>query len=283
MKKNELSGAGISLTNDGNLQFVFVGVGGAFTKRLNQTNLLIIKGDDHLLIDCGNTCPRSLLAMGLKVTDIRNFLITHSHADHIGGLEEVVLLNRYVVRQKPKIIITETYQHILWEMSLRGGVAYNEEVAGDMLTFQDMWEVLRPRVNAEFERETYETNFGSLNIKIMRTMHIPDSSHGWQSSFWSSGVIVDDRILFTSDTRYDPDLIWEYDRKYNFEQIFHDCQFFTGGVHASLDELNQFDPSIKERMFLVHYGDNYEDYRDKVRDYGFAGLAEEHTIYDFDA
>ena len=68
--------------------------------------------------------------LGLATTDIRNFLITHSHADHIGGLEEVMLLNRYVTRKKPAIVINSTYQHLLWDLSLRGGTAYNEEKGG---------------------------------------------------------------------------------------------------------------------------------------------------------
>ena len=271
----------IKLTNDGALEFIFVGTGSAFTKKYNQTNLLIINGPDHLLIDCGTTCSRALLSLGINITDIKNFFMTHSHADHIGGLEEVLLMNRYVTRQKPNILITETYQHLLWEMSLRGGVGYNEEVAGDMLAFQDMWNIIRPQPMTEFSRETYDGNIGNINIKFMRTMHIPDTSHDWRASFWSTGVIINDKVFFTSDTRYDYDLIMEYDNKYNFECIFHDCQFFSGGVHASLEELKQLPPEIKKKTYLVHVGDNWQDFTDKVKEYGFAGFAEERTKYIF--
>ncbi|MGC8766060.1 MAG: MBL fold metallo-hydrolase, partial [Brevinematia bacterium] len=85
----------LSLKNDGYLSLFFIGVGSAFTKKHYQTNLLIIKGDKHLLIDCRTKCPQGLYNIGLSVTDIENYLITHSHADHIGGLEEVGLINRY--------------------------------------------------------------------------------------------------------------------------------------------------------------------------------------------
>lgn len=271
----------LSLVNDGQLELFFIGTGSAFTKRQYQTNLLIVKGKDHLLVDCGTKCPQALSELGLPVTEIRNFLITHSHADHIGGLEEVSLMGRYFTKIKPNMVITETYQHILWDMSMRGGCEYNEDDAGDVLHFKDFWDIIRPQWLPDYNRETYGVKVGDIDIKIMRTKHIPDSSYDWQSSFWSCGLIIDDRVFFTSDTRYDHDLVDHYESKFNFEAIFHDCQFFTGGVHASIDELNNFSPEIKRKIYLTHYGDNWEENEEKVSSYGFSGLAKQHVFYTF--
>ena len=270
-----------SLSNDGNLELFFLGVGSAFTKRNFQTNLLIIKGKDHLLIDCGTKCPQAFFELGVPVTDVRNILITHSHADHIGGLEEVALLGRYVTKRKPNIVVNETYQHILWDMSLRGGSAFNEEEAGDILGFHDFFDITRPSWLHNYPRESFSARIGEIDIKMMRTMHIPDSSFNWQSSFWSCGIIIDNRILFTSDTRYDPELIISFDEIFDLEMIFHDCQFFTGGVHASLDELNMLPPEIKNKTYLTHYGDTWENFEAAVKEYGFGGLAKQHTHYIF--
>jgi ribonuclease BN (tRNA processing enzyme) len=271
----------LKLSNDGELSLFWLGVGSAFSKLHYQTNLLIIKGDDHVLVDCGTKAPQALYELGLQPTDVRTFLITHSHADHIGGLEEIMLLNRYVRREKPGIIINPTYQHLLWDLSLRGGAAYNEERAGTDLTFGDLWSIVRPAWLPAYPRETHEATVGSINIKMFRTMHIPDMTGSWQSSFWSCGIIVDNRVMFTSDTRFDTDLINSFTENFDLEYIFHDCQFFTGGVHAGIDELATLPSSVKERMILTHYGDNWQENEQKVNEGGFFGLARQWHHYIF--
>ncbi len=272
----------LKLKNKGGLELFFVGVGSAFSKKLYQTNLLIIKGNNHVLIDCGTRCTQALYELGIMATGIRNFLITHTHADHIGGLEEIALMNRYVTGKKPSMIINDAFMEILWDTSLRGGCAYNEGKGDSKLGFKDFWKIKKPKLLEDYPRETFQTNIGSINLKLVRTKHIPDSAYNWERSFWSCAVIIDNKILFTSDTRYDRDLILKYDKIFNFDIIFHDTQFFTGGVHSSIDELKQFSKKIKSKMFLTHYSDNWEDYIDKVKGYGFKGFADQHVFYCFE-
>ncbi len=271
----------LSLANDGFLSLFFIGTGSAFSKRQYQTNLLIIKGKDHILVDCGTKTPHALYELGIEISDIRTFLITHSHADHIGGLEEAMLTGRYVKRQKPSIIVTKIYQNLLWDLSLRGGSGFNEEHEGMVLSFGDMWNVIYPNWLECYPRETHEVTLGSINIKMFRTKHIPDYPGSWQNSFWSCGIIIDDRVMFTSDTRFDRDLIDSFSERFDLEMIFHDCQFFTGGVHAGIEELNTLPSDIKEKIILVHYSDNWERFEDKVAEYGFHSLGRKWQYYDF--
>jgi hypothetical protein len=269
------------LCTDGCLRLFFVGVGSAFSKIHNQTNVLVIKGQDHLLIDCGTKCPQALHAVGLPVTAIHHLLITHSHADHIGGLEEVALMGRYFAKKKPTLIITDEYKKILWDMSLKGGIAFGELVNGKPLGFEDIFNTITPEPVTLIDRDAWRASCGTINLTLFRTKHIPDSSSSWRNSFYSVGTIIDDRILFTSDTRYDPELIDNCEKHWNLEAIFHDCEFFTGGVHASLEELNDLPPAIKEKIHLMHYPDNARQFRTQIKKYGFAGLAEQHAAYDF--
>jgi hypothetical protein len=268
----------VKLVNRGDLSLYFVGTGSAFAKTLNQNNLLIIKGNDHLLVDCGTKCSQAFHDVGLPILNIRNFLITHSHADHIGSLEEVMLFNRYVLQTKPNIVINRAYQNILWEQSLKGGSGPSES---KHLEFEDLWQINRPRKLKGFPRETWEADVGGINVKMPRTMHIPDSSKSWRDSHWSCGVIIDERILYTSDTRMDVDLLESFDALFNLEYIFHDCQLFTGGVHSSLEELSALPAALKSRIVLMHYGDNWRDFRGQARKAGFHSWAKEGHTYTF--
>jgi ribonuclease BN (tRNA processing enzyme) len=271
----------VSLTNDGSLELLFVGSGSAFTKKFYQTNLLVVKGDDHLLIDCGSRGPEALSALGLTVTKVENYLITHSHADHIGGLEEVMLLNRYVTRKKPTIIVKREFGQILWDSSLKGGAAYNEVSSGKYLSFEDLWNIVEPVPDPWGYREYATVNVGSIKIGIFRTNHIPDCAPTWKEAFYSYGVVIDDKILFTSDTKFDPELLDTMDAKFDFHTIFHDCQLYKGGVHASLEELSSLKPSMKKRMHLVHYQDSVDKAEDSAREAGFAGFVRQWKIYRF--
>lgn len=271
----------IDLTNDGTLSIFILGSGGAFTKTLSQNNILIVKGNSHVLVDCGTKTPGVLYRFGVPITDISTFLVTHSHADHIGGLEEAMLMARYVARKKPRIIITPEYQKLLWNRSLRGGCEQNELHDGSPLGFEDFFEVLRPNPLNNGSRLTHELQLGELNLKLFRTIHFPEQARSWKESFYSVGLVIDNRVLYTGDTQYDPDLIHELDQRFEFETIFHDVQFFTGGIHASLDEISELEPELRKRMLLMHYSDLWESYTETVSKRGFAGFVQEHRYYDF--
>lgn len=271
----------VALSNSGDLTLFFVGCGSAFSRTMNQNNLLVVKGEHHLLVDCGTKTPQALHDLQIEPAMIENFLITHTHADHIGGLEEVMMVNRYLTGNRPRIVINEDFEEILWNHSLRGGSAYSELRDGKPLGFSDFWDTLRPQRSPEMARETWETKLGGIDIKMPRTKHFPDNSTSWQDSFWSCGVLFDERVLFTSDTRFDPELLAEFDERYGLEIIFHDCQFFTGGVHASLDELSTLPEALKRKMVLMHYSDNWAQYEEQVRQAGFHSFARQNHSYTF--
>jgi ribonuclease BN (tRNA processing enzyme) len=273
----------LSLTNDGSLAVSFIGAGSAFSKKLFQNNLLVVKGPSHIMVDCGTRTPEALSKLGLSVGKIRNYLVTHTHADHIGGLEEVMLVNRYGMRQKTTMVITDKLRKTLWSMSLRGGASYNEVHDGVALEFEDFWDAIVPEKVPGGSRELCEAMVGELCVRLFRTKHIPDSAPDWRSSFLSYGVILDRRVLYTSDTRFDPEMIRELDAEYGFETIFHDCQLFTGGVHASLEELASLPADIRGRTRLMHYGDNVDAFAARIAELGFAGLAEQWKTYVFPA
>ncbi len=270
----------LTLTNDGNLSLFFVGVGSAFSREHYQTNLLVIKGTDHLLIDCGTICSHALWQYGSVITQIQNILVTHSHADHIGGLEEMAFMGRYVSNRKPVMYIDDDYKTILWDFSLSGGQTYGESLTGGTLEFEDYFTQVKPQILCNEPRPLSETWCESINLKIFRTKHMESDIPDWNNTFYSTGVLIDERILFTSDTRFDPELLtWLLQKYPTIECIIHDCQLYKGGVHASYQELTTLPPGIKKKTLLCHYGDNWRDFN-PVED-GFIGFAKQGVYYNF--
>ncbi len=274
----------LGLKNDGTLEIFFIGVGSAFAMNHNQTNLLLIKGDTHIMVDFGMTGPKALKETArLDVTDLEVFLPTHSHADHVGGFECAGLLNRYkgqpfLRRPKLRCIITPPYQEMLWDMSLRGGMEWNEQEHDSQktLSFPDFFVPVRPTWMELQPREIYEIDFEGIHLEMFRTKHIPSMASSWQRSFFSIGLFVDRRIFISMDTRFDPDLIDMYaDRS---EVMFHDVQFFPDTVHAPLADLKTLPEDIKRKMHLMHYADDFET-QDIT---GFAGWTQQGVRYIFD-
>lgn len=277
MKIRKLNGT-LELKNDGHLSLFFIGTGSAFSKKHFQNNLLVIKGEDHLLIDCGSLCPYAIEEYGRKITDIRNFYLTHSHADHIGGMEEVALRNYYEIRQRPKIIITDEYKKILWNESLHGGCAYGETTDGHSISFEDYFSQIKPVKIPGTKYPLLEANLGNINIKIFDTVHLTGiNSKG--RHFHSTGIIIDDRIVFSGDARFDYDKIMWMVKHFNIECIFHDSQRESGGVHAAYNDLKSLPEDVRGKTFLCHYSDT-PAIKEPEKD-GFLGYAKRAHYYNF--
>lgn len=269
----------LQLTNDGKLEIVFLGTGTAFSLSLFQTNFLIIKGDTHVLVDFGMTGPQALHEAGRMAEDITAVLPTHSHADHIGGLEYLTLRNRYVAipsgRPKLTMLTTDEYRSVLWNQSLRGGLEYNEMHGdGRRLGFDDFYDVhtIAPLSNS-LGRATFKTEFKGITIELFHTNHIPGEAESANDAFITYGMLIDDRVFISGDTKFDEDLIMLY--KDRAEVFFHDASLTRNAVHASVAELCTLPDSVRKRMYLMHYQDEAQpsDASD------FAGLAVSRARY----
>ena len=206
------------------LALCFPGVGSAFSRKHDPTSLVIAKNGVTLLVDVGTNIPRVLSSRGIHVCDFDYYHITHSHADHIGGLEELLLFSHYVLNKTPRLILGEPYKDILWERTLRGGCEHREN---GTFQFEDLADFIFPSQIAKSPREIYEVEIEGIGLTIFRTVHIPTEGDNSGSKFWSTGLLIDGRVLFTADTRFDPLL---------FEQLKPEGVYVSGVYGVNSEE-----------------------------------------------
>lgn len=266
----------LCLTSKNELVLHFLGTGSAFTKQNFQNNLLIIKNDVHIMVDFGTKASQALYEKGSNVTNIKTYLITHQHADHIGGMEEAALMGRYFTKKAPDLILTPVQLESVWENSLKGGLGSNEKCPN---VLDDFFNVILAEEDTTQSRSAYKLNYKGIDLILYKTNHIPDCALSWKDAVWTTGLIIDKKILFSCDTRFDQELLLDFDKRYNLEVIFHDCQFYQGGVHASYDELKTLPDTLKKKMLLTHYADNWKQYTPEAD--GFQGFTSPDVYYHF--
>ncbi len=270
----------IEFTNGGQLSFFFLGSGNAFSKVLLNTNLLIVKGNEHLLVDCGALAPVAFKKFNSNLSNVQNLIVTHAHADHIGGIEELALIGRYVKHSKPNLICEKRFKKELWNKSLRGGLGMcGEEGQRQKLNFDDYFTWKTPSKVKGAPRPFLNYDIGALNIKVFRTKHEFVSNNTWKTGMYSLGLLIDERIVVSGDTKFDRELLDWLNSSYKIEHIFHDCSFKKSAVHACYEELKTLPEEIKAKMTLCHYDDDSAGFNPAPD--GFASLCKPGVYYEF--
>jgi len=282
------------------LTLTFLGTGSAFAKRNYQSNALIEfweKGpdlqeapDDTLLIDFGVTGPLALYRLmqqpgfgylnqqgRVYYPAIRHIFITHQHADHIGGLEELAIMNMYVFRDpqndrhfKAQLISSRSILLNLWDHSLKGGLS---AMWGRHALLQDYF-YIRALQPGDPEND-HLTLLKRYRVRPFVTDHIQiERKYDWPSY----GLLIEDSItgesvFFSGDTRFDFPAFGQMMERARI--CFHEVQLLDepNPVHALLSELRTLPEPIRKKMWLYHYSDEWDTGPYETVSKEFAGFA----------
>ena len=261
------------------MKMTFLGVGSAFSKINANSNLLIEHGSIKLLIDFGRLGPLALDRYGLALKDVTHILITHLHADHVGGMEEIAFMTKFVYKCKLRLLTTASLLERLWDASLRGGLEHIELTPGD-LNPQTLHNFFAPEP-VKAQTWTALDDDAGFRFYLHPTNHVKGmETYGIEIEVNPGGR--DKRFLFSGDTKFEYGFIMQGFQSCSL--IFHDCQLFdTGennilGVHASYQQLRQLPAKVRRQIWLYHYGDT--PLPDAKKD-GFAGFVTEFQSFTF--
>ncbi|CAM4256220.1 MBL fold metallo-hydrolase [Paenibacillus tarimensis] len=241
------------------MKIQMLGTGSAFAKKYYNNNALLTAEAFTLLLDCGITAPAALHRLGIPLASLDGILISHLHGDHVGGLEEIAFRMKFELQRKPVLYIPEPLADTLWNHTLKGTMQTEEAQ-----TLDDYFEVHRLG-----EGVVHPLHPG-IQVELMQTEHIKGKS--------SYSFVFNDKLFYTADMRFAPELVTDMVRRRDCI-VFHDCQLHPpGAVHAALDELLTLPEDVQSRIYLMHYGDDRDDFVGRT---GAMTFVEQHQEYEF--
>ena len=248
-----------------NFKIRVIGTGSAFTKTQCHTSVLTEINNKKYLIDCGFKVPQTLHDMGIGLSEIDGVIISHIHADHTGGLEELGFMGLFVLNKKFDLFIAEDLVEELWDKTLAGGMEQLGE--GNIAKLETFFNVKKFK-----DLESFDVD--GLKVLPIKTLHV-------NSKKPSYSFVIDKKVFYSADMKFDKTLI-ELIYESGVRFFFHDCQLFEqkDGVHASLEELSTLPEEIRVNIKAMHYGDNYKDFEDKFKEYKIE-RAKQNDVFEF--
>ena len=228
------------------LKMTFLGSGSAFTigDGNYQSNVMLEKNNDTLLLDAGSDLRFSLAAQNRTYHDINNVYISHLHGDHVGGLEWLALATYFdpVFKKKLNLFISDQLVGDLWNKSLAGGLR----------TLANELSMLDTYFNVHIIDGEGVFKWQGIEFKLVQTVHVY-SDFKLVPCFGLLFKCGSTRVFYTADTQYAPSQLLEFYQEADI--IFHDCETLPikTGVHAHYTELLNAPLEFRKKMWLYHY------------------------------
>lgn len=231
----------------------FLGVGAAHATALGSSAAVLERdGEPVLLIDCGpDTLDRFIAAYGSVPPAV---YITHTHMDHIAGLEGLFFRLWFDQNLRGK---TRLFAHAALIPWLQARVAdYPGALAEGGVNF---WEAFRlvPCTRGFWLDDLWFDVFTTRH-------HVPGTSFGLR---------LERSFVYTGDTRPIPEMLAQYAA--TLELIAHDCGLIGNPSHTGVDDIErEYPESLRRQMLLYHYGSEADGAALVARGYRTASTGE---------
>ena len=184
------------------LRLLPLGVGNAFSAVSYSTCLALEAEGRWLLIDCPHPIRKMMreasaaAGVALDVADVEAVALTHLHADHCSGLEDLAYYSKFLLQRRVALLAHADVSSRLWSGHLSAGMQYSRREPGGRdveAGFADYFDL-------------HDLSYGqSLAIGPFVV-----SAHPATHSVPTSAIFVEAagrKFGYSSDTSYDPHLI----------------------------------------------------------------------------
>ncbi len=237
---------GIVLCSMSELTYIPLGVGDAFSANYYSSSVAIGCRGKWLLIDCPHPIRKMLKeasqssGVAIDVGSMSAIALTHLHADHASGLEGFFYFSRFVLKRHPRLLAHPEVLARVWPDHLAAGM--DCLMAGDHVV-QPMEASQYYSGEALSEDSTFEID--GFSIECRKTIHhIPTTAFLIRSEGRCIG--------YSADTAFDLELINWLSQA---DVIIHETNY---GIHTPYEKLLSLPASLRSKMRLIHYPDDFD-------------------------
>ncbi|GER66743.1 hypothetical protein BpJC4_12140 [Weizmannia acidilactici] len=229
----------------------FIGCGSAFHTELGNNSAFYIKGQTLFLIDCGSSTFARLRESGiLQKADRIHVVLTHTHADHVGSLGDLVLYGYWIIGKMAEPAVTVYAPKDL-----------NIRMLLDMMGAEEKTYILKEFTPGE-EIEIPEL---SIRFEAVPVRHVPELH-----CFGYVLRIQNELIYYSGDCCEIPASILEKLTGGVFGAFYQDtCKAdYEDNVHLSLRKLAEIiGPAFRDKVYCMHQDEGFD--RDEAEKLGF--------------
>lgn len=211
----------------------FLGVGSAQAVELGSASAVLERdGQPLLMIDCGGEALTAFLARYGTLPPA--VFITHTHMDHVAGMERLFFRAWFDEAQRGRIRLFVPAPLVPW---LQARVAdYPGVLAEGGVNYWDAFRLV-PHARGFWHEGLW---FDTFPVRH----HAPDTAFG---------IALRGSFAYTGDTRPIPEMLARHAA--HDELVAHDCSLHGNPSHSGLDDLErEYPAALLKRCLLYHYG-----------------------------